>query len=250
MNSHLTHINFNNYSFDFHIHDPKIDRIVSRKILKRGVWESELTKIWMDHISKNNLILDIGANIGWYSKIALLKEAEVFSFEPDPRNFKLLEINCKDANVINAAVGDSTNDLKIKFNEEGNFGDTQINVSGETLVKQITIDNLLENRAEEIKAIKIDVQGWEPYVISGGKNTFSKLSKGCLVLLEFSPYHLIQNNFDFHCLDNFFKMFSNSYAFIKNGKVNEKATMEQMFSWLESNKNNPKCYYGDTVNLV
>ena len=76
MKLHSAPITFNNYSFDFYVHDPEIDRMVSRKIVKRGPWEPDLSKIWMDAIGKDDIVLDIGANIGWYSKLQNYKDAQ------------------------------------------------------------------------------------------------------------------------------------------------------------------------------
>ena len=242
---HKLNLNCHNLNFDFYIHDPGQDRMVSRKILKHNGWESDITKIWMDHIRPGDVVIDIGANIGWYSKIAELNQAEVFAFEPDPRNFQVLKQNCLSAHLFEAALGDSESTVTINYNPD-NFGDTRVSSAGSIAVPQTTLDTIVGNRASEIRAIKMDVQGWEPYVLDGAANTMKNLPKDCLVILEFCPVLLAENNFDMHRLDDFFRLFSNSYA-LNKGKT---LSIDSMIEWAELVKNDPRQLYADTINFV
>lgn len=242
---HKLNLNYENQNFDFFIHDPREDRIISRKILKSQVWEQDITKIWTDHIRPGDLVVDIGANIGWYSKMAELKQAEIFAFEPDPRNFQVLAQNCPKAHLFESAVGSSESQLTINYNPE-NFGDTRVSSEGSIVVNQTTLDAVIGDRAHEIRAIKMDVQGWEPYVLDGAANTMKNLPKDCLVILEFCPTLLAENNFDMHRLDDFFQLFSNSYA-LRKGKT---IGIDHMLEWAELVKHDPRQLYADTINFV
>ena len=51
------------------------------------------TEIVKTHVEKNNIVVDIGANIGYYTLLMALNQAKVFSYEPEPKNFKLLQKN-------------------------------------------------------------------------------------------------------------------------------------------------------------
>lgn len=240
--------NADNKEFTFLIHSPNEDKFVSAQINSKGCWEPLITEIWANHIQPGDYVIDIGANIGWFSKVALNKGANVISVEPDPRNFALLEKNCPGANLNNVALGETTGTLKIKYSTTHNFGDTQISndTTGDVEVVQTTLDDLIGDNAKNIKAIKIDVQGWEPYVIRGGKETFKNLPKGCLVLLEFAPGILIEKGFTLDCLDEFFKLFSKSYAMTHKGKH---MTMEEMFVWFNKIQNDVRLY-ADTINII
>jgi hypothetical protein len=92
----------------------------------------------------------------------------------------------------------------------------------------------------------MDVQGWEPYVLDGAANTMKNLPKNCLVILEFCPVLLAENNFDMHHLDDFFRLFSNSYA-LNKGKT---LSIDSMIEWAELVKNDPRQLYADTINFV
>ena len=242
---HKLNLNCHDLNFDFYIHDPSLDRMVSRKILKHNGWEGDITKIWIDHIRPGDVVIDIGANIGWYSKMAELKQAEVFAFEPDPRNFEVLKQNCPQAHLFESALGDSESTITINYNPD-NFGDTRVSSKGSVVVNQTTLDAVIGDRAREIRAIKMDVQGWEPYVIDGAVNTMKNLPKDCLVILEFCPVLLAENNFDMHRLDEFFQLFTNSYA-LRKGKT---LSIDHMIERAELIKNDPRQLYADTINFV
>lgn len=240
-------INYENFSFDFFIHSPNEDVVVSKFIKDNKVWEDSLSKIWLDSINEGDLVIDIGANIGWYSKIARMKGAEVIAFEPDPRNFEILKLNCPDCILLNYAVGDSSEDLHLTYSSAGNYGDTRpSNNNGSIKVKQTRLDDIINDTLKNPKAIKIDVQGWEPYVISGGKKTFESLKKGSLVLLEFCPSLLKKNKFDTNCFDDFFSLFSTSYGLRKNKKV----SFDEMFNFLNAIKDDERTFYVDTINFI
>jgi predicted methyltransferase len=71
------------------------------------------------YIRKGDVVLDIGANIGFYTKIlsALVGEqGKVYAFEPDATNFSHLKKNAghlKNAVLINKAVSDKTGKITL-----------------------------------------------------------------------------------------------------------------------------------------
>ena len=78
----------------------KTEDVVGRHIYKYHVHEGALTRFLAQTLSfePGDVIIDIGANIGWYS--VLLERlspdgVDIFSFEPDPLNFELLTHNIR-----------------------------------------------------------------------------------------------------------------------------------------------------------
>ena len=58
-------------------------------------WEKISRKVWAEHCSKAQVILDIGANTGIFSVIAhtINPEARIIAFEPQPNIFNVLKRN-------------------------------------------------------------------------------------------------------------------------------------------------------------
>jgi hypothetical protein len=88
----------------------------------KGKYEEGTTKVFKKHLRKGMIMIDIGANIGYYSLIAARivgKDGKVFAFEPHPSNYEWLRKNIEIngfTNVIpiNKAIADK-NDLAKLF---------------------------------------------------------------------------------------------------------------------------------------
>ena len=118
-------------------------------------------------IQESDIILDIGANIGAFSKYAMEKGAfRVYAYEPEPDNYELLVINTGGAGHIlrfqRAVVGTDQTEIELYINSKKNKGlhmtrevrgRDSISVKAENFCK--IIDKLKPNK------IKIDVEGAE-----------------------------------------------------------------------------------------
>ena len=162
---------------------------------------------WIDNIDKNNILWDIGSNVGLYSIYAGLKDIRVYAFEPSALNTflisKNIEINNLKENVISfpIAISDgnhfgflnmSTTALGGAFNE---FNEIRLKNISEHNHKMSTVfqqgmfsysmDQLIEKYNFEIpEYIKIDVDGIEDKIIFGGsKMLTNKKVKSLLVEL-------------------------------------------------------------------
>lgn len=202
----IANINYKTHSFTLHTRGES-DIYISNWLLKGAIYEPNLTEIWYEHIKEGDLVLDIGANLGWYTKIANLKNAKAIAIEPDPTSFELLTLNCSDKNELhNVCAGNNTNDIMLQVSNN-NFGDNRTSDNGDIVCKQNTIDNIVGDRARQIRAIKIDTQGWEPNIISGAINTLKNVSDDCLIIIEYWPYGLTLNNFTSDAYQELFDIF-------------------------------------------
>ncbi len=120
-------------------------------------------------IQEGDIVLDVGANIGAFSKYALEKGAlNVFAYEPEPENFDLLIANTsmipshKIFRFQCAVVGTDQTEVELYINSKKNKGlhmtrevrgRDSISVRAENFCK--IIDKLKPNK------IKIDVEGAE-----------------------------------------------------------------------------------------
>jgi FkbM family methyltransferase len=151
----------------------------------------------------NGVFLDIGANAGKYSVMLgnQFPGSKIYSFEPNPttfgilsRNISLNKLNSK-VSLFNIGVSDSENVLSFDSVNQ-NTGLSRIVKADQTLTGTITkvavksLDFVAKEygiNPSEIDLVKIDVEGHELEVVTGGKNTFSNMKKGGRLLIEIHP---------------------------------------------------------------
>ena len=148
-------------------------------------------------------ILDIGANIGYYT--ALFSQlagdrGSVIAIEPDLESYKYLSksinsFNYKNVLSFRLAASDIKQKLPLFISKE-NRGDNRLYSTNQKrnsiMVDCITVDELLEeNKIENLDLIKIDVQGYEPKVLKGMLNIV-RSSKKLILLSEFWPEGILQ----------------------------------------------------------
>lgn len=141
----------------------------------KDYFEKEILEYMADKYPQQDVILDIGANIGNHTVYfaQYLEYSAIISFEPVFENFKLLDLNtCGFPNVLirNEAVGRFRGRVSLSLNRE-NMGACEVYVDdtkGERYVNQVRVDDLLLNRP--VTLMKIDVEWYEPEVLLGAKN--------------------------------------------------------------------------------
>lgn len=194
----LTEIRIPNIEpYEMAIHG-KRDSVISENLIVNGIWEPYETKVITNLIKPDDIIYDIGANIGYYtilfSKLAS-GNGKVYAFEPEDKNFKLLKFNTKKnncPNVINIEKGISniTGNARIYLHAD-NLGAHQIFKSSEkkkgSNIKLIRLDDFSENGNERIDFIKIDTEGAEFRVFEGMKSNILKNKAHIKVIFEFWP---------------------------------------------------------------
>lgn len=160
-------------------------------------WEPLETQLFIALLSAAPRVLDIGANIGWFTSIGgsiAGASGRFYAFEPDHDNFACLIDNIAQNRLFNVvpmriALGDQNGGGHLYINED-NLGDHRIQqVEGRHAVPiQIAkLDTVLEGSDFVPDLIKIDVQGAETVAFEGGKKTLEKAGKRCAKLIEFWP---------------------------------------------------------------
>ena len=148
-------------------------------------------------------ILDIGANIGYYTALFSQLAGErgsVIAIEPDLESYKYLSksinsFNYKNVLSFRLAASDIKQKLPLFISKETR-GDNRLYSTNQKLnsimVDCLTVDELLEeNKIENLDLIKIDVQGYEPKVLKGMLNIV-RSSKKLILLSEFWPKGILQ----------------------------------------------------------
>ncbi len=126
-------------------------------------------------IFTNNLtILDIGANVGYFSLFCLskFKNTNIYSFEPMPNNFKLLKKNREDNShvqfeIINKAVSDKKETIELQYDSNDDFttaASIYPNPHGQDTiqVEAITLEDIVDQFSlSKIDILKMDCEGSE-----------------------------------------------------------------------------------------
>lgn len=186
-----------NLRFKFRIEDAG-----GRQIYKRGIYEEDLTQFLLttlpNIVGTSGLVLDVGANLGWYSVIlekALPAGVRVLALEPDPDNFDLLQSNlqlnaCTRVLALRVAASDFDGEKVLYLYPKKNAGRHSlppINAIAGPLVHSKPLDLLLSAEgfdAQNVKFVKIDIEGYELVALRG----MSSILQRCpLILAEYSP---------------------------------------------------------------
>ena len=180
-----------------------------KDILLRGVYDELESDAIKKKLRAGDTALDIGAHIGYFTLLMARfvgEKGKVHAFEPEPKNFALLSRNVeanKFQNIILNSVALSSVSGKSKlFLDKDNLGNmsfSELNIpnssrSGALEVETKTLDEYAKKIGERIGFIKIDVQGAEGLVFSGGWETLKKDKP--TILMEFWPYGLKNNGTD------------------------------------------------------
>lgn len=157
---------------------------------------------WLATPRHRQLFVDIGANIGFYSFLAVKQYGyeRVLAFEPNPHTYKRLMKNIalnKRADVITAlpvGVGGASDEAVLNIRPEHTGASSFIKVAGASFptvrVPVTTLDEVLRERninPHDIGFIKIDVEGYEHHVLSGMQDTLREVVPATCLFIEVHP---------------------------------------------------------------
>jgi FkbM family methyltransferase len=152
-----------------------------------GFFEANLTNFLLNYIQKGDIVIDIGAHVGYYSMLcsSLVEETgKVYSFEPTPRTFNTLKENTSiKGNVVvnNNAVLDKETEIEFvdygpKFSAFNSFKKRTsdemkfLSEPERIKVKTISLDNYCESKNIVPNFIKIDAEGAEYLILQAMKD--------------------------------------------------------------------------------
>jgi len=164
---------------------------IAISLLCFGHYEVEETNMVLKILSMINTekktVLDIGANLGWYSLNILKKfpESKVYSFEPSEDTFKRLKNNfylnnMSTENLQNTGLYNENGFIDFYYDKAGSGASSIKNIRERSTVEKISVpiikldDWCKKNSIEKVDFIKCDVEGSELFVYQGGKETISK----------------------------------------------------------------------------
>ncbi len=169
-----------------------------------GIFEPQEIELVKQHVSLGDTVVDIGANIGYYTLIfarLVGEHGKVFAFEPDPTNFALLKKNVEingysNVVLVPKAVSNENKTAKLFLCEHNQgmhrvYNSVFCNDSIE--IEFLKLDDYFQD--EKISFIKIDIEGAEYNAIQGMRNLLYR-NRGVKLLTEFSPAASLENEID------------------------------------------------------
>lgn len=209
-------------SFGFKMFVVNGDEHVGYNIKKSGTWEPEVVAWMQNNVKPGYNCLDIGSNIGFFTELMARfsgRSGSVHAFEP---NIELVEIYRKtrennsyedvaDIFVYPFALSTVEDDLNLLV-PNVNIGGAALTKDQDTLegyhnikARAININDLLsDHQLENIDVIKIDIEGYEPFVWN---TLYKALPNAKAILAELGPYHpkeflySLYKDYDMHTLD-------------------------------------------------
>ena len=198
----------------------------------KGTYEEETTKLFSEILKEGITVLDLGANIGYYSLLAgkqIGEKGKVFAFEPWHESFSLLQKNIevngfKNIIPVAKAVSNQCGRQKLFLASDPGQHSLGGDANCESVEVDVTsVDEFVREQNISVDLVKMDVEGAEMSVLEGMAETISK-NPHIKIITEFVPEHLELNN----CSPSAFleKLFS--YGFKLYVINDEKHTRELM----------------------
>lgn len=165
----------------------------------RGLYEPETTSLFKKIVKPGMAVIDIGAHIGYYTRIAADLAGTggiIYAFEADPENFVLLQKNTsrlKNVRPYQLAITDKTGWVDFyHYDEKSGVGSTLPNVplnfkKRKISVKAADLDSFFTQLGvSKIDLIKMDIEGGEYAAMQGMKKILSQNQSPALIA-EFAP---------------------------------------------------------------
>jgi FkbM family methyltransferase len=183
----------------------KTEDVLGRHLYKYHAHEPHIGSFLTHHLrfEPGDIVFDIGANIGWYSLLLgrmIPPGVNIYSFEPDPLNFELLEHNLRlnhatQVTAIQKALATEDGTQQLHRHDSNNLGrHSLLNLQdGESVaVKTTSLDNFWDSRelgSRTPRFIKIDIEGYELLALRGAEKILQRCPE---LLCEYSPNFMRQ----------------------------------------------------------
>ena len=174
------------------------------KLLEEGIFEGpEQAFLWL-YLRPGDTFFDCGAHVGLFSAIAsrvMDGDGTICGFEPNPAVFKLYEFNLErldheSRQLFNIGLSQQNGEGELSLgggsksafstfaasdSDEHGFTD-----GGRVLVEQRSLDSILgESSIDQVALAKLDVEGWEHFVLDGAKQSI-ETGKFPVWMIEFT----------------------------------------------------------------
>lgn len=207
--------------------------------LYKGDFEYQEVQFLNSFLKPDDVFVDIGANIGYFSIIASKRVApngKVYSFEPTDKTYKRLQESlklnhCNNVQTYQIALSDKCEQREFTVSNDGfdaynSLGNPSQGANfSKNVVQTQTFDFFQkENNIPFPTLIKIDVEGWEIPVIKGMKETLEKENAPFLIV-EFTEDNAQLSGFT--CADLYDLILSFGYSLYKYNWVRNELVKQE-----------------------
>ena len=169
-------------------------------LLHGGSWETNYTEAFKRMLRPGATVVDVGANIGWYTLVAapiVGATGRVFAVEPNPGLARLVQESVHTngfagwTQVYQVAVSDAPGVVDLVYDPDmpgggfirpASYALTHVRNTA-TRVAAVRLDALLAERAGSVDVLKMDIEGWEGVALRGMVGILDR-SPGLRILLE------------------------------------------------------------------
>jgi FkbM family methyltransferase len=217
-----------------------IDELIQQQIYFLEFYDPQGINFLKKQLTKGDVFIDIGANIGCYSLIAsklVGENGQVYAFEAiknihERLVFNVQLNNLKNVTIENKAVHEKTELLEFFVSRHENLGMSSIfhhdAESGKTeKVNAISLDDYFSiNKLNRVNLIKMDIEGAELFALKGMQSIISTyrpvvIMEICDDILQNTSYESIDIINYFNDL-NYKQSFINEHGEVIDINVNEK----------------------------
>lgn len=172
--------------------------LIDKKLILTGSYEPDLVEVIYEHIGNEDIFVDIGANIGYYSIIASkIKGSHVISFEPSSREGRKFQNNLSLNGITNVtffsvALSNDNENRNLHIFDISNPGEntflSHTTSAGTEPIRCYKFSNLITPFiAQKTRLIKIDVEGFE-YEVLKGMETIMPFYAGSFIIEICYPF--------------------------------------------------------------
>jgi len=138
-------------------------------------------------IKDRRTAIDVGGNLGLWSRVMCLDFTNVNAFEPVTDYCEYFKKNAPNAILHNVALSDEEMVITMACATDGSCGDTapQVNKRKEKALQDVTTVLLDSYEFTEVDFIKIDCEGYEYHVLQGAEQTI--MDNKPVIIVEQKP---------------------------------------------------------------
>lgn len=138
-------------------------------------WESSHYPNIQKYVSNFETVVQAGGNQGMYPRLLSRLFKKVYTFEPDPLNFKTLVTNCDQDNIVKmqAALGASDGFCEIHRRTMHNTGMHQVKSNPTEMIPLLALDMVFPI-GFKVDLIMLDLEEYELYALYGMREILKK----------------------------------------------------------------------------